>query len=258
MQHKRTNIVRVDRTIRWMSLLFAGLLVAVLCLVPGTAQAQSTAQEPDALAELPLLRARLGDAGASASPHGIFSRLRQRLMRLRQAPLLLRGTVTAADESSLTIELAPLRDAVDFASERRAGWLAHSREFTFAVNDDSLLLDNALGTAVLSDVAVGDAVTLAPELAWGRPTVRFLFQGTPQDLRNYAFVGRVNEETDDALQVQMRGAATTVRVDEHTLWVDNGMVQSRPTELRAGLPLRILGIEEEDGSIRAVIVTSIP
>ena len=130
---------------------------------------------------------------------------------------------------------------------------------TFAVDSQSVLLDDSLGTLELSTLAEGDEVVVVPRLVWGNLVARLLYAGEPEDLADASYRGRLVEENGNTLTLRSgRTGEVTVLVDESTVWYDNGQME-RPAALTEDLSLRVLGIAEEneegDDVVRAVLIT---
>jgi hypothetical protein len=135
-------------------------------------------------------------------------------------------------------------------------WIRH--EITLAVDEESLLFAGDLTPLALADLQEGDAVLVAPRLAWGAPAIQLLYAGTADELADHTFRGRVESVDGDTLVLaQGRGEQEelTVIVDAATIWLDHGR-QGRPDELPEGLPLRVLGTEQEDGTVQAALITA--
>lgn len=158
------------------------------------------------------------------------------------------GDVTAVDGQNVTVRLPDRGD--DHGIMRNI-----SIEVTLAVISDTLILDNDLTTIQATVLAEGDEVVIVPRLVWGNLTARLLFAGAPGELTDHLYRGRLESEADDTLTLDVRREGeVSIVVDENTIWYDQGRVD-RPTELPEDIQLRVLGAEQEDGSIRAVLIT---
>ncbi len=179
------------------------------------------------------------------------------------APMMLVGTV---------VEVTPAEAGETKGGEVSAGqaqivleletpeWTRRgiSRELTLAVDEDAILLAADLSTLELSALAAGDTVMVAPKHSWGAISVQLLYAGTAEELAGHSFRGRLLSGEGDTLQLQEWWGdddGLTVVVDDATLWMEQGL-QDRPRELPEGIPLRILGVKQEDGSVRAVLVAA--
>jgi hypothetical protein len=135
-----------------------------------------------------------------------------------------------------------------------------SRQLTLSVDDEAVLLAADLSPLDLASLAAGDTVMVTPKMTWGTLTVQLLYAGTAEELAAHSFYGRLVSSEDDTLQIQARGDedALTVVVDDTTVWLDSGSgmsPQPRPADLPEDIPLQVIGVEQEDGSVRAVVVT---
>lgn len=212
----------------WGSRLAAALFVVVLLAVVA----------PAAAVAAPSSHARFPHAPGRMLPYGHGPR----------APMAVAGTVVEAGDGELTLEV-----------ERHGrGRHAQQVEVTLTVGDDALLLAPDLARLELADLEEGQAVLVAPKVSWGTPAVQVLFAGTPEELADVAYRGRLESQDGDTLQLQQhRGDddLLTVLVDADTVWLEHGRA-GRPDALPEGIPLRVLGVEQEDGTVRAVLITT--
>jgi hypothetical protein len=158
------------------------------------------------------------------------------------------GDVTAVAADSISVRLPDREYAPDFMRNI-------SIEVTLAVVDDSILLGNDLSVIAATDLQEGDEVVVVPSLVWGNLTARMIFVGAPSDLPDYAYRGRLIGETENMLMLESRSTTYEVTVDDATIWYEGGRVE-RPAELAPDLRLQVWGVEQEDGTIHAVLVTS--
>jgi hypothetical protein len=162
------------------------------------------------------------------------------------------GEVTEVEEGSVTVELPNRHHA--------RGMMRHvSLQVTFAIENNSILLDEELAPLELSALEAGDGVVVAPRLSWGNVVASFLYAGDPEELAESTYRGKLVADNGDTLTLENgRDGELTVALTEETIWVDNGEM-GRPTELPEDMALRLLGIaeENEDGDevIRAVVIT---
>ncbi|HXF60514.1 MAG TPA: hypothetical protein VNK95_02785 [Caldilineaceae bacterium] len=165
-------------------------------------------------------------------------------------PMVLVGTVAGLGENELEVELA------DWGWSRAHRWVTH--QVSLQIDEDSILLSEALAPLTLADLQEGDWVLVAPRLAWGTPGVRLLYAGAPEAFADHSFRGRLVSLEGDTLVLEEGRRSDdelTVVVNEETIWLDGGRL-GRPAELPEGIPLRVLGIEQEDGTVQAVLVTT--
>jgi len=159
------------------------------------------------------------------------------------------GEITAVEDETVTLLLPQ--------PQRARGMMRHiTVEATMAVDADSVLLNGELGAVDTDDLRVGDKVVVVPRLVWGNLTVRLLFMGSPEDLSDAAYMGRVVAEQEASLTV-LRGRDTlTVLVDEDTVWYDHGRAE-RPAELPEELVVQMLAVpvEGEEDTVRAALIT---
>ncbi|MFN8495138.1 MAG: hypothetical protein U0350_46480 [Caldilineaceae bacterium] len=174
----------------------------------------------------------------------IFKRVAQRFE--------LTGTVVAANANSIQINL-------NLAQRRqqngpRAQGVDASKPVTFTVDSATLLFDKSLKKIAPTDLQIGSTVTLFPKRLWGEPTLQLLFAGTPNDLTAVAYHGQLVEDRGDTLVLKPgNGASFNVTVDEATVWLDKG-VEGRPVTLRPNLPLRVLGVKDATGNVKAALI----
>jgi hypothetical protein len=164
-------------------------------------------------------------------------------------PLVLLGTVDEVGETELSLEL----ELEGWGRGQR--WLTHI--ITLAVDENAILLTADLAPLALSELEEGDVALVAPRFAWGAPAVQLLYAGTPEELADHSYQGRLVSVDGNTLLLEQRRREQdlTVTVDDATIWLDGGH-QGRPAELPEGLPLRVLGVEQEDASVRAVLITT--
>jgi hypothetical protein len=194
-----------------------------------------------------VLAAGLPAAALAAPPAHWMPRGWGRIAR-SMGPMVLSGAVAEVGENELVVEL-------EHRGQGRR-WIRH--EITLAVDEESLLFANDLTPLALADLQEGDVVLVAPRLAWGAPAVQLLYAGGADELADHTFRGRVESVDGDTLVLtQGRGEQEelTVIVDAETVWLDHGR-QGRPDELPEGLPLRVLGTEQEDGTVQAALITA--
>jgi hypothetical protein len=159
------------------------------------------------------------------------------------------GVVTAVDGENITVRLPDNEDAEGIMRNI-------SIEVTLAVSGDSILLGNDLAAVEAAALQEGAEVVIVPRLVWGNLTARMIFVGAPDDLTDHTYRGRLVSEVENTLTLDVRREGEIqVVVDENTIWYDEGRVE-RPAQLPEEAPLRVLGVEQEDGSIRAVLITS--
>ncbi len=158
------------------------------------------------------------------------------------------GNVTAIEDGKVSVRLPDREHARGFMRNV-------SIEVTMAVSDDTILFGNDLAPIAATDLQEGDEVVIVPQMVWGNLTARMLFVGEPEDLADHTYRGRLVSEVDDTLTLDGKRENIEVVVDENTIWYEQGRVD-RPAELPEDAPLRVLGVEQEDGTIRAVMVTS--
>ena len=219
---------------RWGALLLIGtMLISSLALLPVPAQAATT----------PTVGASAGWGPGRMWGHG------NRVL----SGFWLTGEVAEVGTESVTLKLPDHNHA--------HGMLRNiSVEATLAVDESTVLLDNALAPLTLDTLQAGDQVVVVPRLAWGNLTARLLYVGSPEDLADASYMGRLVAVDGDTLTLENRDGEFTVLVDANTIWYDEGKVE-RPAELAEDAPLRVLGIEEEneagDTVIRAVLIASL-
>jgi hypothetical protein len=210
---------------QWAALVSALLLASVLAFLPATAYA-STEWWPNF------------KGGGSALP-GFW----------------LTGEVVEVEAGSVTVQLPNHHHA--------RGMMRYvNLQVTFDVDSRTVLLNDELGALELTTLAEGDEVVVVPGLVWGNLMARLLYAGDPEDLADAGYRGRLVEDNGDTLLLESgRNRELTVRVDETTIWYDNGQME-RPAELPEEIGLRILGVAEEsaenddgDEVIRAVLIT---
>jgi hypothetical protein len=233
MQGVKTQGIKA-KVERWGALLLTGAMLAgLLALFPAPAQA----------ATIPTVAATTGWGPGRMWGHG--------------GPMLpgfwLTGEVAEVGTESVTLKLPNHNHA--------HGMMRNiSVEATLAVDESTVLLDNALSPLTLATLQAGDEVVVVPRLAWGNLTARLLYVGTPEDLADASYMGRLVAMDGDTLTLENRDGEFTVLVDADTIWYDEGQVE-RPAELAEEAALRVLGVEEEneDGEpvILAVLITSL-
>ena len=164
----------------------------------------------------------------------------------------LNGSVAAANANSIQINLNLAQRRQQ--NGRRALGLDASKPVTFTVDSATLLFDKNLKKIAPTDLQVGSIVTLYPKRLWGEPTLQLLFTGTPSDLAAVAYQGQLVEDRGDTLVLKPgNGASFNVTVDETTVWLDKG-VEGRPETLRPNLPLRVLGVKDANGNVKAMLI----
>lgn len=164
----------------------------------------------------------------------------------------LTGTVAAANATSIQINLSLAQRRQQ--NGRRALGLDTSKPVTFTVDSATLLFDKNLKKIAPTDLQVGSTVTLYPKRLWGEPTLQLLFAGTPNDLAAVAYHGQLVEDQGDTLVLKPgNGVSFNVTVDETTVWLDKG-VEGRPVTLRPNLPLRVLGVKDANGDVKAALI----
>lgn len=164
----------------------------------------------------------------------------------------LTGTVAAANANSIQINLNLAQRRQQ--NGRRALGLDASKPVTFTVDSTTLIFDKNLKKIAPTDVQIGSTVTLFPKQLWGEPNLQLLFVGTPSELATVAYHGQLVEDRGDTLVLKPgNGASFNVTVDETTVWLDKG-VEGRPVTLRPNLPLRVLGVKEPNGDVKAALI----
>ncbi len=212
------------RIMSWALLLAAVLLAGVFALRPAPAQAATTGWWPHFWGE-----------------------------RTALPGFWLTGEVVEVAEGSVTLQLPNKHHA--------RGMMRHvSLNVTLDVDDNTLLLTDALDALELSTLTEGDDVVVVPRLVWGNLVAQLIYAGEPQDLADATYRGKLVAVEGDTLTLRNgRAGEFTVLVDDTTVWYDNGP-GPRPAELGDNLALRVLGVETEneagDEVIRAVLITT--
>lgn len=227
---------RMQRCVRGVGLvmlMLAALLIAAL--LPSTARAGASYGRP------------YGHPMRDARPGAPMALVGTVVEVVPAATDTSKGGATTSTEAKLVLEL------------EQPAWVQRgvSRQLTLAVDDAAILLAADLAPLELASLAAGDTVMIMPKMTWGTLAVQLLYAGTAEELAAHSYHGRLVSGEGDTLQLQARwdDDPLTVVVDAATIWFDHEP-QARPADLPKGIPLRVLGVEQDDGSVRAVVVAA--
>lgn len=167
--------------------------------------------------------------------------------------LPLTGTISDVTSSQLDLNLSLPNRKVGARAMRPA----MSKDVTLGLDDTTLVFNSDLSKAAAVDLSTGMTVTVVPRMEWGSSVAQLVFAGSPKELAQHFYRGRLTSVDGDTLQLQaMRQQAITVTVSSDTVWYDAGRM-GRPDNLPVGLALQVLGTENADGQVQAVLITPV-
>lgn len=233
------NVKNLARVRRWGTLLLAGATIATaMAVAPLPTHTVVRAATPARV----IAAASAGESATAA---------RWRPGRHDVDGPMIHSFWVAAEVTEVTTDTVEL----ELRGRHPGGFMDQVRwVVTLAVDESSILLDGDLNPVDLANVPVGETAVIVPRLRWGNLGVRLLYLGDPDDLADATYVGRLVSEDENTLTLDSRDEELTVTVDENTLWVDDSQT-GRPAELPEETTLRILGVEQDDDTIRAVLIT---